>query len=335
MLLQSATELKGEQSLFVTPPGVSAVMGEMFVNRATVLDAMSAAVLCATRVMPEDVQESFRRLMASETDAGAKANLEMTMRDCVAMNPHGELLLCPDTGAPTFHVRIGEDVRVEGGFSTFKSMSKKALADATARGMLRPNLVHPITRANSGDNTGRFMPQVELYFDPSISHIEIMAVPISGGSETSGTFFRMMSPVDGMQGILKFVLDCVRVSTYAGKTCPPNVIGIGIGGTSDMCMKLAKQAAVLRPIGTSHPDPDMARLEEEILSLVNSLGIGPLGRGGCASAHAVHVEYAACHISGLPVAYNAQCLLGRRGLVRIETDGTLNTVKTMDWEIRE
>jgi len=168
---------------------------------------MVMAMLRAVHVMPDDVQESFSRLIACETDSSARANLESTVRDCVGLNPEGALLLCPDTGAPTFYVKIGDGVSVEGGFATLWQISKQALADATRQGKLRPNLVHPVSRVNSGDNTGRFMPQVELAFDPTINHMEVMAVPISGGSETSGTFYRMMSPVDGKAGILKFVLD--------------------------------------------------------------------------------------------------------------------------------
>ncbi|MFC2009068.1 fumarate hydratase, partial [Chloroflexota bacterium] len=257
-----------------------------------------------------------------------------TVRDCVGSNPCGRLLLCPDTGAPTFYVRVGDNVRLQEGFSSLWEIGKRALSDITKQGRLRPNLVHPITRANYGDNTGRLMPQVELVFDPTISHMDIMAVPVSGGSETSGTFFRMMSPVDGRDGILRFVLDCVLASTYAGKTCPPNIIGVGIGGPADMCMRLAKQAAVVRPIGRHNPDPDIAALENEVLGIVNSLEIGPLGRGGNTGAHAVHIEYAACHISGLPVAYNAQCLLGRRGVARIEKDGAVAIIKSMEWPLQ-
>ncbi len=232
-------------------------MKELFVTKAAVYDAMSQAMLTAVHVMPDDVVESFRRLIESEREEAAKSNLELTVRNCVGINPDGDLLLCPDTGAPTFYVRVGDNVCIEGGFTTLWESSRLALSAITREGCLRPNLVHPISRANSGDNTGRFMPQVELVFDSSFDCMEVMAVPISGGSETSGTFFRMMSPVDGNDGILRFVLDCVRSSTYAGKTCPPNIIGIGIGGTADMCMR-GQQAAVMRPIGTHHPEKEIA-----------------------------------------------------------------------------
>jgi len=156
------------------------------------------------------------------------------------MNENGKHLLCSDTGAPVYYVRMGENVRIERGFSNLYEQGKKAINDATIKGILRPNMVHPITRKNTGRNLGPYTPLVEIRFDPNIDYMDIVAVPISGGSETSGTFYRMMSPVDGKKGIMRFILDCIECSTYAGKTCPPNIIGIGIGGTADQCMKIAK-----------------------------------------------------------------------------------------------
>lgn len=94
-----------------------------------------------------------------------------------------------------------------------------------------------------------YVPKVEVRFDPRIDFLDVIAIPKGGGSEIFGTFYRMMFPADGKKGIMKFILDCIKESTYAGKTCPPNVIGIGIGGTADICMKIPKEAAVLPPFG--------------------------------------------------------------------------------------
>jgi tartrate/fumarate subfamily iron-sulfur-dependent hydro-lyase alpha chain len=121
-------------------------------------------------------------------------------------------------------------------------------------------MVHPITRRNTGTNVGYYLPKVEIRFDPTIDYLDIIAVPKGGGSEMFGTFYKMMYPADGKKGIMKFILDCIKESTYLGKTCPPNVIGIGIGGTADICMKIAKEAAVLRPIGSRHPDNEIAEM---------------------------------------------------------------------------
>ena len=133
---------------------------------------------------------------------------------------------------------------------------------------------------------------------------------------------------------MRVILDCIKSSMYAGKTCPPNIIGIGIGGTADTCMKIAKQAAVLRPIGSRHPDTDIAELEQELVDLINSFGIGPMGMGGRSGVLDVHIEYSAAHAAGLPVAYNAQCWLGRRKVARIGPDGKITYSDFPEWEYR-
>jgi L(+)-tartrate dehydratase alpha subunit len=307
---------------------------ELFVSTKTVYELMYNSMVMAVNIMPADVKAKLSELIAKEGNEVARLNLELTMKNCLDFNEKGNQLLCPDTGAPLYYVRIGDNVRIERGVSDLYEESKKAIKDATMNGKLRPNMVHPITRKNAGTNLGYYTPQVELRFDPNIDYMDVVAVPISGGSETSGTFYRMMSPIDGKKGIMKFILDCIKSSTYAGKTCPPNIIGIGIGGTADTCMKIAKQAAVLRPIGSRHPDKDIAELEQELVDLVNSFGIGPMGMGGSSGVLDIHIEYAATHIAGLPIAYNAQCWLSRRKVARIGSDGEITYSDLPEWEYR-
>ncbi len=310
------------------------VMEGLFVSTQTVYEMMYNAIVMAVNIMPADVKASLSELIEKERNEVARLNLEMTLKNCVEYNKDGDQLLCPDTGAPVYYVRIGDNVRIEKGFSSLYKESRKAIKDATLNGKLRPNMVHPITRKNTRTNLGYYSPQVELTFDPNIDHMDIVAIPISGGSETSGTFYRMMSPVDGKKGIMRFILDCIKSSTYAGKTCPPNIIGIGIGGTADTCMKIAKRAAVLRPIGSRHPDKDIADLEQELAGLADSFEIGPMGMGGSSGVLDVHIEYATTHIAGLPIAYNAQCWLGRRKVARITPDGKISYRDFVDWNDR-
>jgi L(+)-tartrate dehydratase alpha subunit len=310
------------------------MMEELFVSTQTLYEMMYRSIVMAVNIMPGDVKSKLSECVAKEHNEIARLNLELTLKNCISSNGDENRLLCPDTGAPVYYVRMGDNVRIEKGFSGLYAVSKKAVHDATRNGKLRPNMVHPITRRNTGTNLGYYTPQVELTFDPSIDYMDVIAVPISGGSETSGTFYRMMSPVDGKKGIMRFILDCIQNSTYAGKTCPPNIIGIGIGGTSDTCMKIAKQAAVLRPIGSRHPDTDIAQLEQELIDLINSLGIGPMGMGGSCGVLDIHIEYAATHVAGLPIAYNAQCWLGRRKVARIWSDGEITYHDFPDWESR-
>lgn len=131
----------------------------------------------------------------------------------------------------------------------------------------------------------------------------------------------MLYPADGKAGILKFVIDRIRSACYAGKICPPAIIGVGIGGTADLCMRMAKEAALLRPLGSLHPDPEVARMEGELLAASRHLGIGPMGARGTCAVMGLHIRTAHTHTAALPVAVNAQCLVGRRWKACIESDG--------------
>src|ERR1043166_6024253 len=173
-------------------------------------------------------------------------------------------------------------------------------------------MVHPITRRPLDDNVGLHFPRVKLRFDAAQQGIRVTAVPKGGGGDVFGSYYRMLLAADGMTGVFKFLLDCFRDSTYSGKTCPPNLIGIGIGGTPDVCMTLAKEACVLRPVGDRHPEPDVAALEVDLLDAFNEMGVGPMGCGGDTAALDVHIEVAATHTAALAVAFNAQCHIGRR-----------------------
>lgn len=309
-------------------------MEPFWVSDRKIYDTMFTTITTAVNVLNDDIKNRVLELAGREGNAIAKLNLELSLKNCVDYNLDGGHFLCPDTGAPTFYVRLGDNVRLENGYSRLYVLSQKAVADATAQFRLRPNMVHPFTRANTGTNTGYGSPALEILFDPDIDFFEVTAVPVSGGSESSGTFYRMLSPLDGKKGVLKFILDCFQNSTYGGKTCPPNIVGIGIGGAADDCMKLAKQAAVLRPVGSRHPEPDIAKLELELVEVLNASGVGAMGMGGSSGVLDVHIEYAAAHISGLPVAYNAQCWIGRRKVGRIHPDGSTTYHDYSDWRRR-
>ena len=142
-------------------------------------------------------------------------------------------------------------------------------------------------------------------------------IPKGSGSENN-SWLRMAIPAEGVDAIKTFVVDCVLDA--GGKTCPPTIVGVGVGGTSDLCMALAKKAAT-RPLGTSCPDPEGARLETALTEAVNGLGVGPQGLGGDSTAFAVHVEIAATHITMNPVAVNMQCHSARRASAVISSAG--------------
>jgi L(+)-tartrate dehydratase alpha subunit len=164
---------------------------------------------------------------------------------------------------------------------------------------------------------------MDISFDPQIDFLEILFVPKGGGAEIFGCFFKMLVAADGMEGIEQFVLQSYMASCYSGATCPPNIIGVGIGGTGDECMKIAKDAAILRPIGDRNPDPEIASLEIELLKKIKKLGYGAMGFPGGTGALDLHIECALVHTGGLPVAFNAQCIVGRRSAVKITPDGEI------------
>lgn len=292
------------------------------IARETIADAMYQATRLAATNLPPDVEAALEAALAEETDSLARRHLADSLENARAAT-QGEGLVCADTGFPLFFVTAGSRTQVEGGFGALWEAAREATARATAESYLRPTMVDPLTRANPGDNIGPGMPKVELRFAGEGEGLDIIAAPKGGGSEIFGTFYRMMYPSDGEAAILKFAIDAIRDGCYAGKICPPAIVGVGIGGTADLCMKLAKEAALLRPILRPHPDPNVAALERRLYAAARALGIGPMGAAGINAVLAVHVDTAVTHTAALPVAVNAQCLVGRRWRALIASDGTV------------
>ena len=283
-------------------------------------DAMYAAMVQAAVTLPPDVEERLRLAHAEEMNPLALEHLAVSLENA-RLAGEGKGLVCGDTGFPLYFVKVGRDCDVEGGFGCIRKAAEQATGRATADSYLRPTMVDPLDRSNPGDNVGRGMPRVKLRFDESVSVLDIIAAPKGGGSEIFGTFYRMLFPSDGTEGVKKFVLESVRDGCYAGKICPPAIVGVGIGGTADLCMELAKEGALLRPVGSRNPSPAIAELEDDLLAACRELGVGPMGSRGVNSAMAVHVECAVTHTAALPVAVNAQCLIGRRWRVLVDPEG--------------
>ena len=293
------------------------------IKRETVTEAMYNAIRLGATRMPPDIRAALNRALAEESDPMAKKHLEISLQNA-DMSEKGNGLVCADTGFPMFFIHAGAATQVEGGFNALKECAEKAVARATAECFLRPTMVHPLTRKNPGDNVGPGMPKLEIIFDREDDGLEILAAPKGGGSEIFGTFYRMMFPADGEAGIKKFVIECIKDACYAGKVCPPAIVGVGIGGSSDVCMALAKKAAIMRPIGKHHDDPEVKRLEEELYDAARSLGIGPMGSRGINAVLAVNLDIAVTHTAALPVAVNAQCLVGRRWVADIDGNGNIS-----------
>jgi tartrate/fumarate subfamily iron-sulfur-dependent hydro-lyase alpha chain len=192
---------------------------------------------------------------------------------------------------------------------------ENGVREVTKKFDLRPNMVHPISRYNSGDNTGVGSPEVIAEFVGDASkYVKITALPKGSGSENMCAI-RMLSPADGIKGIKKFVLEWI--AGIGGKGCPPYIVGIGIGGSFDQVARLSK-IAVFRPLDVRNSDKEMAQLEKELLSEINSLGVGPMGLGGASTALGVNIEFGYTHISSLPVAINIQCWRNERATAIID-----------------
>ena len=277
----------------------------MKINPKIVEDVCKELYIRALKVLPDDIKQGFARLDAAETDATGRAILG-TMIQNIKVAESTDNLLCQDTGIPSYNVTIGPDVQVDG--HKLKEAIVRACAAATHEYPLRSSVVHPITRANDHTNTGRRIPVINIDFSDEREVLRIEMIPKGSGSE-NGSFLKMCVPAEGVDGIKTFVVD--KVIEAGGKVCPPTIVGVGVGGTADLCVHLAKIAAT-RPLGSVCDDEAGAKLECELTAAVNSLGIGPQGLGGDSTAFAVHVETAATHITMNPVAVNIQCHSARR-----------------------
>ncbi|MDQ6619318.1 MAG: fumarate hydratase [Pseudomonadota bacterium] len=278
-------------------------------------EAAKELYIRALKELPPDIKSGFERLAQHETGATAQAVLG-TMIHNIAVAEQTDNLLCQDTGVPIYNVTIGPGVEVDG--VALKDAIRRGCERATREYPLRSSIVHPITRANEHTSCGIRVPVMHIDFSRELAGIRIEMIPKGSGSENN-SFLRMAIPAEGVDAIRQFVVDCVLAA--GGKTCPPTIVGVGVGGTSDLCMHLAKIAAT-RPLGSRCDDPHGAALEAQLTPAVNMLGIGPQGLGGDATAFAVHVELAATHITMNPVAVNMQCHSARRASVVLNDETT-------------
>jgi fumarate hydratase subunit alpha len=277
-------------------------------------EAAKQLYIRALKELPPDIKQGFDRLAAAERDQTARGMLATMMRN-ITVAESTDNLLCQDTGIPIYNVWIGRGVEVDG--IALKEAIRRGCERATREHPLRSSVVHPITRVNQQTSTGRGVPVINVDFSDEADTLAIEMIPKGSGSENN-SWLRMAIPAEGVDAIKSFVVDCVLDA--GGKTCPPTIVGVGVGGTADLCVHLAKVAAT-RPLGSRCEDPEGARLEAELSDAVNLLGVGPQGLGGDATAFAVHVETAATHITMNPVAVNMQCHSARRARATFRPKG--------------
>jgi fumarate hydratase subunit alpha/L(+)-tartrate dehydratase alpha subunit len=286
----------------------------MKVDLKQVEEACKELYIRALKLLPPDVKEGLARLDRTETDARAKKVLGTIIRN-VTVAEQTENLTCQDTGVPIYNVTIGRNVVVDG--ADLEAAITRGCARATSEHPLRSSIVHPITRVNEQTSCGIRIPAIHFAFSDRPEELTIQMIPKGSGSENN-SWLKMAVPAEGVDAIKTFVVDCVLDA--GGKTCPPTIVGVGVGGSADLCVSLAKVAAI-RPLGSRCEDAEGAKLEETLTRAVNQLGVGPQGLGGDSTAFAVHVEVAATHITMNPVAVNMQCHAARRASATFTPNG--------------
>ena len=274
-------------------------MREIEVSRITqVVERLCAE---ANEHLPEDVKCAIRDCRACEDGEIARGvldniieNFEIADRECVP--------ICQDTGMACVFLEIGQDVHLVGG--GLSEAVDEGVRRGSDRGYLRHSGVRdPVRRGNTGDNTPAMLYTEIVPGDK----VKVTVGPKGFGSENMSQI-RMFKPSHGLQGIKDFILEVVE--TAGPNPCPPMVIGVGIGGTFDKAALLAKKA-LMRPLGSSHPDPFYADLEKEMLGRINELGIGPQGFGGRTTTIGLNIETLPTHIAGMPCAVNINCHVTR------------------------
>jgi len=264
----------------------------------------------AETMLPDDVERALEKAHKEERSETAKTQLAEILENIIYARKKG-LPICQDTGIPVFYVGVGSKADIDAGI--IEEAVIGGVRKATGEVPLRPNAVHPLTRKNSGDNTGVGVPVVEMEILKGMDYVEITVLPKGAGSENMSRL-AMLKPSDGLRGLEKFVVESVAAA--GGNPCPPVIVGVGIGGTAEKAVMLSKKA-LLRKIPSRNKDALVASLERELLEKINLLGIGPMGLGGDTTALAVHAEYAFCHTASLPVAVNLQCWVNRRASAKI------------------
>lgn len=267
---------------------------------AKVTQGVKQAAIAANYEASADLLRALARgAAAEESESGREIFRQLLENASIALEDR--VPMCQDCGLAVVFVELGQDVHLVGG--SFETAIHEGIRQGYGEGYLRKSLCHPLTRANTGDNT------------PAVIHTEIVpgdrlkltVVPKGGGSENMSRV-HMLKPAEGWAGVKEKVVGTVREA--GPNPCPPIIVGVGIGGTFERAAYLSKKS-LLRELGLPNADPELARLEEELLLAVNDLGIGPQGLGGRITALAVHLLMQPCHIASLPVAVNIQCHASR------------------------
>lgn len=266
----------------------------------TTLITEDIAKLCqdANYLLPQDVEDALKTARDSEESLLARETLDRLLQNAQIAREQN-IPLCQDCGVAVVILKLGQDVHITGG-DLYQAVEEGVRRGYT-EGYLRKSIAkQPFSaRTNTKDNTP---PVIHTDVVPG-DRLRIIVMPKGGGSENMSRL-AMLTPAQGRKGVVDFVVQAVEQA--GSNPCPPVIVGVGIGGTADRAVWLAKET-LLRPLGRPHPEPELAELEKELLQKINALGIGPQGFGGRTTALAVHIEVFPAHIASLPVAVNIQC----------------------------
>lgn len=265
------------------------------IEAGKITEAVRKMAMDACKILPDDVKEALNKALTAEESTLGKKVLEELIKNAKTAKEEN-LPLCQDTGLAVVFIELGQDVHVEG---NLVEAVNEGVRKGYEEGYLRKSVCDPFTRKNTGDNT------------PAIVHLEIvpgdklkLQFAAKGGGSENMSALAMLKPAEGVDGIKRFVRE--KIIQASGNPCPPLVVGVGIGGSMERAAYLAKKA-LMRKVGEPNPDPEIAKLERELLGVINDTGVGPMGYGGRVTALAVHVLAQPCHIASLPVAMNINC----------------------------
>lgn len=266
------------------------------ISEKSIEDAVYELYKKAVINLPEDVKLSLKNALKKEEEELPQLNIEAILRN-IDIAENQSIPMCQDTGLPIVFVKLG-NVHVQNLYDGIVKGVKKATKEIP----LRPNVVDPITRENTGNNIGKYIPIIDIELT-NTDYVEITIMPKGAGSENNNAL-KMALPGEGTEGIKNFVVETVKKA--GGKPCPPIVVGVGIGGTSDLAMKTAKKA-LFRQIGKKNSDQVLSKLEEDILTEINNTNIGPMGLGGHTTALDVKIDKVDSHTASLAIGVCIQC----------------------------
>jgi fumarate hydratase subunit alpha len=286
------------------------------ISKKNIEEIFIEGLLQAETELPKDVIQALKKASTKEKGL-AKIQLKTILENIRIASKEG-IPMCQDTGIMSFYIKAGNKFTY---LADLKEMINNAVKRATKEIPLRPNTVNPFTGKNSEDNLGINIPYITWEIT-SGKECTIHILPKGGGSENMSKLW-MLYPSNGFTEAKKLIVE--HIINAGGKPCPPTIVGIGIGGGSDICLQLAKKA-LLRKIGERHIEKKIAKMEKELLAIINKSGVGPMGMGGKTTVLDVHIEYAHRHPASFPVGLVFQCWANRRKVIKFEKNGSIKIV---------